>query len=63
MSITLPLGLFNVKRNRQGRMIFFFGRPPRVPFARAVAPLRALVDWPPFRPRATACGFLRFVIS
>jgi hypothetical protein len=41
----------------------FFGRPPRLPFSRALAALASLVRplfaCPPSRPSATAAGFLR----
>jgi len=36
----------------------FFGLPPFLPFSRAAAAFAALATCPPFRPRATACGFL-----
>lgn len=36
-----------------------FGHPPFLPFSRAAAVLAADVACPPFRPNATAAGFLR----
>ena len=36
----------------------FFGLPPFRPFACAAAVFAGDVTWPPFRPSATACGFL-----
>lgn len=37
----------------------FFGRPPFAPLARAASALASDVTLPPFRPSATAAGFLR----
>lgn len=38
---------------------FFFGRPPFAPFARAAVAFASDRTDPPFRPSATAAGFLR----
>ena len=45
-----------VKTVNQAR---FSGRPPFAPFLRAAAAFASLRDCPPFRPSATAAGFLR----
>lgn len=37
----------------------FRGLPPFLPFSRAASALASLVTCPPFRPSATAAGFLR----
>jgi hypothetical protein len=51
------------KPSEQLLLMRVMGRPPRLPFLRAAAALASLVTLPPFRPRATAAGFLRGIAS